>query len=194
MKSLHRLALLVPTIAIVAFAATPARAIEWQGWNAGLEHAKDSGRPVLVDVYTNWCGWCKRMDQDVYSRPDVSDYLATHFVLVRLNAESPELTLYQGRNRSARALASAFGVSGYPTTIFFTPGGDRLVNVPGYAFMCRTSTTTSAGFARRPTRNGDAARGSASARRCLGSFGRASPEATRRRKTCGDCGMACPVC
>ncbi len=114
--------------------ALPARAADpaWETWNGGLERAASSGRPVLVDVYTDWCGWCKRMDREVYSRADVRDYLAGHFVVVRLNAESGELANYEGRSFSGRTLAMRFRVSGYPTTIFLRPGGEHIVNVPGY--------------------------------------------------------------
>jgi len=129
MRHLHRIALV---LLLATFPATPSRALEWQSWNAGLQRAKAANRPVLVDVYTDWCGWCKRMDKDVYGRADVSQYLAAHFVTVRLNAESGETTLYQGRSRPARALASAFDVTGYPTTIFLASNGEHLTNVPGY--------------------------------------------------------------
>ena len=112
--------------------ALPAGAVEWKHWNEGMQAARQSGRPMLVDVYTDWCGWCKRMDADVYAKPEVGDYLASHFVTVRLNAESGEQAVYEGRNYSARSLASAFDVSGYPTTIFFDASGAHLVNVPGY--------------------------------------------------------------
>ncbi len=117
---------------LVSAVTTPARALEWQGWDAGLQRAKATNRPVLVDVYTDWCGWCKRMDRDVYARADVSQYLAAHFVVVRLNAESGERTTYEGRNRPASALAAAFDVTGYPTTIFLASTGEHITNVPGY--------------------------------------------------------------
>ena len=112
--------------------SSSARAAEWKGWNAGLSSAASSGRPVVVDVYTDWCRWCKQMDREVYARTDVSQYLAQHFVTVRLDAEGGELVSWQGRNMSARSLASSFDVSGYPTTIFLTSSGEHLVNVPGY--------------------------------------------------------------
>jgi thioredoxin-related protein len=126
--------LLLPLLVAATLASVPApgHAAEWLGWNAGLKRASDSGRPVLVDVYTDWCGWCKRMDRDVYGRADVDRYLASHFVLVRLNAESGEQAAWQGRAYSARSLSSAFGVSGYPTTIFLASDGTRIVNAPGY--------------------------------------------------------------
>ena len=51
---------------IALIAAVPARAqapadaqekqVQWLDWNAGMELAQRSGRPVLVDVYTDWCG------------------------------------------------------------------------------------------------------------------------------------------
>lgn len=131
------IALVLLTAALIAatFAALPSRAragVVWRGWDAGLTAAQASRRPVLVDVYTDWCGWCKRMDADVYSRADVSGYLASHFETVRLNAESESAVRYKGQHYSGRSLAAEFSVSGYPTTIFLTPKGEHLVNVPGY--------------------------------------------------------------
>jgi thioredoxin-related protein len=112
--------------------AGAAGATMWRAWDAGLREAGATGRPVLVDVYTDWCGWCKRMDRDVYARRDVQDYLSRKFVTVKLNAESNEVARYQGRSLSSRALAARFGVNGYPTTIFLNSAGAYLGNVPGY--------------------------------------------------------------
>ncbi len=105
----------------------------WRGWDSGLAEAGSTGRPVLVDVYTDWCGWCKRMDRDVYARRDVQDYLSRRFVTVKLNAESNEMARYEGQSYTSRALAARFGVNGYPTTIFLSSRGAFLGNVPGYA-------------------------------------------------------------
>ena len=113
-------------------AAAPNPGVAWRGWDRGLEEAKTSGRPMLVDVYTEWCGWCRRMDADVYSRPEIRDYLRDRFVMVKLDAEASDPARYEGRSFTSRTLAARFGVSGYPTTIFLRPAGDHLVNVPGY--------------------------------------------------------------
>lgn len=116
--------------------ASPARAgsagLKWQGWDSGLRAAVKTQRPVLVDVYTDWCGWCRRMDRDVYTRDDVRDYLSRRFVTVKLDAEADDEASYQGRMYTSRSLAGRFGVSGYPTTIFLRANGEHLVNVPGY--------------------------------------------------------------
>ena len=133
---MKRILLLILALAAFSVAlSSPGAAREreiWLTWNEGLRRASASRRPVLVDVYTDWCGWCKRMERDVYSRSDVREYLSRKFVTVKLNAESPASGKYEGRTLTSRDIAARFRVSGYPTTVFLRPGGDHLVNVPGY--------------------------------------------------------------
>ncbi len=131
---MKRLALVALGTLVLAFSPPPTAhaAATWRGWDAGLTEAGKSGRPVLVDVYTDWCGWCKRMDRDVYARSDVQSYLSRRFVVVKLNAESNESVSYQGKGYTSRSLAAHFGVTGYPTTIFLSGKGAHLGNVPGY--------------------------------------------------------------
>jgi thioredoxin-related protein len=108
-------------------------ALTWQSFDSCAIKAKKGDLKILVDVYTDWCGWCKRMDRDVYARRDVQDYLSRRFVTVKLNAESNEMARYEGQSYTSRALAARFGVNGYPTTIFLSSRGAFLGNVPGYA-------------------------------------------------------------
>jgi thioredoxin-related protein len=107
-------------------------AVAWREWEPGLEEARKEDRPVLVDVYTEWCGWCKRMDRDVYSRPEVRAYLDRNFVTVKLDAAASKPGRYEGRLFTSRSLAARFGVTGYPTTVFLRPGGEYITRVPGY--------------------------------------------------------------
>ncbi|MEO5987695.1 MAG: thioredoxin fold domain-containing protein [Candidatus Eisenbacteria bacterium] len=127
-------ALVTLLIGLLLAVAVPALAgeVRWQGWDAGLSSARANKRYILVDVYTDWCGWCKRMDKDVYAREDVSDYLNKRFTSVKLNAESNQAMSYQGEARTARGIAGGFHVNSYPTTIFLTAEGEHLTNVPGY--------------------------------------------------------------
>lgn len=112
----------------------------WRTWDAGLREARERGMPVLVNVYTDWCGWCRRMDRDVLARAEVREALQAAFVPVRLNAESDEMVRYGGRTLSARAVAARFRVTGYPTTVFLRPTGEHIVNVPGYVPAARFMT------------------------------------------------------
>lgn len=126
-------ALLIVLLCVPPAGAAPAAGPVWRSWDRGLAEARSTGRPVLVDVYTEWCGWCRRMEAEVYTRPDVRDYVSRKFVTVKLDAEAEDPARFEGRSFTSRSLAARFNVSGYPTTIFLAPGGDHhLVNVPGY--------------------------------------------------------------
>jgi len=128
----HEALALLALLALPALVAAAPAGVAWCSWNEGLAAAAGTGKPVIVDVYTDWCGWCKRMDRDTYSRADVSAYVNRHFVMVRLNAESNERVTYAGQTLTGRTLAGGFQVTGYPTTIFLRASGEHLVNVPGY--------------------------------------------------------------
>jgi thioredoxin-related protein len=101
--------------------------LQWLSFEKGLAEAKKTNKKMLVDVYTNWCGWCKRMDADTYSNSDVSSYLKEKYVVVKMNAESAS------KQYTEQELAGQFGVTGYPTTLFFTSDGRAITAVPGYA-------------------------------------------------------------
>lgn len=111
---------------------TTANAVRWRAWNEGFQEAQRLKRPVVVDVYTQWCGWCKRMDREVYARADVRDYLNARFVPIQVDAEAKDPATHEGQALTSRSLAAHFRVTGYPTTIFLRSDGEHLVSVPGY--------------------------------------------------------------
>src|SRR5438132_1421419 len=46
---------------------TKGKEVKWLNWNEGYTQAAKDNKTMLVDVYTSWCGWCKRMDHDTYT-------------------------------------------------------------------------------------------------------------------------------
>lgn len=106
--------------------------LKWKKLDAGLAEARRSGKKVMVDVYTDWCGWCKKLDRDVYGNDDVARYLNKQYVVVKLNAESSEKVMYKGKSASEQELAASFGVSGYPTIFFIDSNGEFINSLGGY--------------------------------------------------------------
>ena len=107
--------------------------LTWNTFDKGVALAKEQHKKVLVDVYTDWCGWCKKMDSDVYTDSKVIKTLAAKFVLVKLNAESNSKHVqYQGKQFTEAQFAQAVGVSGYPSTLFFDSAGKPITLLPGF--------------------------------------------------------------
>lgn len=105
------------------------------------EVLKSNPKPIFIDAYTDWCGWCKRLDKDTFSHPVIAAYLNEHFIPVKFNAESKTPITFSGREfindgKSGRAhqLAVALmqGQMSYPTVVFLNEKGELLSPVPGY--------------------------------------------------------------
>ena len=113
--------------------STSNSALTWNTFDQGVALAKEQHKKVLVDVYTDWCGWCKKMDSDVYTDSKVIKTLTAKFVLVKLNAESnSKHVAYQGKQFTEAEFAQAVGVSGYPSTLFFDSAGKPITLLPGF--------------------------------------------------------------
>ena len=113
--------------------APPAPPVVWHGFDEGLALAAKEKKPVVVDFYTSWCVWCKRMDQRTFSDPGIRSYLAEHFVAVRLDAEARGARhTFEGRTYSAVELTRRFGVRGFPSLGYLGRDGTIVTVVPGF--------------------------------------------------------------
>ncbi len=117
---------------LFAQTSKPAQEKMWKSFDAGLEQAKATHKKILVDVYTDWCKWCTKMDKEVYTDPKVREYLSNNFVIVKMNAEGNETVHFKGEAFSPPQLAAAFGVTGYPATLFLKDDSDPITLLPGY--------------------------------------------------------------
>ena len=106
---------------------------KWMTFEQGMAEARRTGKKVMIDVYTDWCGWCKRMDKDTYADNGVADYLNKKYVSIKLDAESASALTYRGQSYTEQELAAAFGISGYPSVIFLGHDGEPITVYPGYA-------------------------------------------------------------
>jgi thioredoxin-related protein len=106
--------------------------LTWLNFGQGLSAAKKEKKMMVVDFYTDWCGWCKVMDRETYEHPTIIQFAREKLVLVKVNAESNEKTHFRDREYTYRELAMAFGVKGYPSTAFIDADGEVITLVPGY--------------------------------------------------------------
>src|SRR6187399_483243 len=85
-------------------------------------------KPIIIDVYTSWCGWCKVMDKETYSNDKVANYINKHFYAVKFDAESTASVnfgkkkygfnpAYQANDLAVYLLS---GHMGYPTTVILS--------------------------------------------------------------------------
>jgi len=115
--------------------------IRWYSIEEADKLIKESPRPIFIDTYTDWCGWCKKLDQDTFSNPVIAEILSTKFYPVKFNAEGKNEILFQGRtfindgksgNTHQLAVALLKGQLSYPTVVFMNEKGQLLAPVPGY--------------------------------------------------------------
>lgn len=129
--------LALPVLAFLFYAFTPAPTeLKWLSWNEGYEMAKKKNKIMVVDVYTDWCGWCKVMDRETFANAEIIETINKEFVPVKFNPELPGANyVYDGKKYSGDQLAAIISnnqLSGYPTTVFFFPKKNEFVMEVGY--------------------------------------------------------------
>ncbi len=116
--------------------------VKWYSIEEAVKLAAVEPRVLVVDVYTDWCGWCKRMDATTFSDPEIAELLNTHFYPVKLDAEGKEDIVLgnrtykfvdNGRNGYHEVAAIvAKGQLSYPTISYVDANGMVLKAAPGY--------------------------------------------------------------
>lgn len=104
----------------------PKETIQWITLEEAEEKFKQEPRPILIDLYTDWCGWCKVMEKKTYSNQSLTKYLNQKFYAVKLNAETKKEITWHGKTYNFNpkyktndiALTLTKGELAYPTTVF----------------------------------------------------------------------------
>lgn len=116
--------------------------IKWLTIEEADSLSRKEPKPLLIDVYTDWCGWCKHLDKTTYADPAVISFINRDFYPVKLNAETSDTVSFQNkiyppiknRDRYVSSLAAELlqGKMSYPTTIFRYDKERINMVVPGY--------------------------------------------------------------
>ena len=123
---------------------TPVSEVKWYSFEEGMKLAYKKHKFVIVDIYTDWCGWCKKMDNETFRDPSIVSYLNENYVAIKLNAEGKDPIAYNGniytnpepgKQRSTHQLAVTLAGSrlAYPTYIYLDSKGKSISSTQGYS-------------------------------------------------------------
>lgn len=116
--------------------------INWLSWDQAVKANAGAAKPLVVDVYTDWCGWCKRMDATTFKDPRVAEYVNDNFYAVKLDAEQRADIVYDGTTfsfqqqgkRGVHTLAASLldGRLSYPSIVYLNGKMERTMISPGF--------------------------------------------------------------
>lgn len=142
MKKYMLLASLASVFALLAFTGpseeTPK--IQWMSIEEAYQKTQTQPRKTIIDVYTGWCGWCKVMDKNTFTNPEVVKYINENYYAVKLDAESTKdieiggkvykFDAANGANQAAIALLG--GKMSYPSMVYLDETFSMIQPIPGY--------------------------------------------------------------
>jgi thioredoxin-related protein len=116
--------------------------VKWMTLEQAIEKSKTEKRKIIIDVYTDWCGWCKVMDKNTFSEPAVAKLLNDKFYAVKFDAEQTEDVVFRGTtykfipqgNSGVHQFAAALlnNQLSYPTVVFIEEDFKSVSPIPGF--------------------------------------------------------------
>jgi len=116
--------------------------VKWMSFEEAVEKSKTEKRKIFIDVYTDWCGWCKVMDKNTFSEPNIAKILNEEFYPVKFDAEQRENVVFKGTtfkfvpsgNKGYHQLAAALlnNKLSYPTVVFLDEEFAMIQPLAGY--------------------------------------------------------------
>jgi len=117
--------------------------MKWTTFDKIARSGKNEGnKKYLVDVYTEWCGWCKVMDKKTFTDPEIKKYLEENFHIVKFDAEQKEMVKFKdkeynwvnGGRKGINQLAIELlgNRMSYPTLVYLDENLNKITASPGY--------------------------------------------------------------
>ena len=106
---------------------------EWlTDYKKAQEQAKTANKLVLLNFTgSDWCGWCIKMDRDVFSKPEFKDYASKNLVLLTIDFPRTKEQPVDLR-RQNQELAARYNIEGFPTIIVLNGDGRKVWEYGGY--------------------------------------------------------------
>ena len=136
--------ILIVTLAFLGMVGKAQEKINWMDFSEAIEASQKAPKKIFIDVYTDWCGWCKRMDQTTFQNPVIVKYMNEHFYAVKFDAERNDTIVFMGHTftgmtrgdgrKGAHQLAQALlqGKMSYPSYVLMNEDARILQVIGGY--------------------------------------------------------------
>jgi len=114
---------LILAISLLSIGSATAQGIDFfhGTWTEALAKSKEVGKPIFVDAYAVWCGPCKRMAREVFTRKDVGDFYNANFINLKMDMEKDENMVFRQK----------YPVSAFPTLFYIQSNGEIIRKVKG---------------------------------------------------------------
>lgn len=116
--------------------------VKWLSWEEAIELSKTKKKKILLDVYTDWCSWCKKMDTLTFNQAKIAAYINDNFYPVKFNAHSKDEIKYEDKVykyqkkgvRGYHELAAELlgGRMSYPTVVFLDEEQTVIQSIIGF--------------------------------------------------------------
>ncbi|HEY4655387.1 MAG TPA: DUF255 domain-containing protein [Cyclobacteriaceae bacterium] len=127
---------------LVSFSGQEGGRVQWMSFEEAVAQSKKVKKKIFIDVYTDWCGWCKVMDKNTFSDPEIARVLNENFYPVKFNAEQREPVEFAGHTfrfiESGRSGYHELAASllnnklSYPSVVFLTENFEMIQPLPGF--------------------------------------------------------------
>jgi protein disulfide-isomerase len=127
-----RLFLVAAAVSLVFASLTRAESDWLHDWNKAQEEAKANHKLLFLNFTgSDWCGWCIKLDKDVFSQPKFKDYAHDNLVLVELDFPRRKSQPTEERKQNME-LAQQYEVLGFPTIVVLNSNGQKVWKFDGY--------------------------------------------------------------
>lgn len=94
--------------------------VKWYSYNEGMTTGKIEKKKIFLNFHADWCGYCKKMENETFRDPAVVVYLNENFISIRVDADKEQ------------KIAFKYSVRGLPVSWFIAEDGGEIGNLPGY--------------------------------------------------------------
>ncbi len=129
-------------VVLFSFKVTPTAhdKLAWMNMSELKQKMKSEPKPAIIDLYTNWCYWCKIMDKKTYNNPRVIAYINDHFYAVKLDAETKDTIHWKNNSYNYNdnykindfTMYVTSGQPGFPTTVILTDDHSDPISIQGF--------------------------------------------------------------